>query len=232
MQKTVLITGANRGLGLEFTRQYAESGWRVIAACRQPAHAHELIVLAEMYQDVQIEALDVADFAHIDALSALLAEDTIDVLLNNAGVYGDSAEHGFGSLDYQAWANTLAVNTLAPVKMAEAFLPQLERSQKKLLVAVSSLMGSMADNTSGGSLLYRSSKAGLNAAMKSLALDLRPKSIGVLILHPGWVRTDMGGGKAPLGVEESVSGMVQQIKQFMLEQTGQFIRYDGSVAPW
>ncbi len=232
MQKTVLITGANRGLGLEFSRQYAESGWRVIAACRKPAQAHELIALAELYPDVQIEALEVADFAQIDALSARLAEDTIDVLLNNAGVYGDSAQHGFGNLDYQAWAQTLAVNTLAPVKMAEAFLPQLERSQKKLLVAVSSLMGSMADNTSGGSLLYRSSKAGLNAAMKSLALDLRAKSIGVLILHPGWVRTDMGGVKAPLAVEESISGMLQQIKQFTLEQTGSFIRYDGSIAPW
>lgn len=232
MQKTVLITGANRGLGLEFSRQYAESGWRVIAVCRKPAQAHELIALAEMYPDVQIEVLDVADFTQIDALSALLAEDTIDVLLNNAGVYGDCAQHGFGSLDYQAWAQTLAVNTLAPVKMAEAFLPQLERSQKKLLVAVSSLMGSMADNTSGGSLLYRSSKAGLNAAMKSLALDLRPKAIGVLIFHPGWVRTDMGGENAPLSVEESISGMVQQIKQFTLEQTGCFIRYDGSVAPW
>ena len=232
MQKTVLITGANRGLGLEFSRQYAESGWRVIAACRKPDQAFELISLAEMYPDVQIVVLDVADFAQIDALSALLAEDTIDVLLNNAGVYGDSAQHGFGSLDYEAWADTLAVNTLAPVKMAEAFLPQLERSQKKLLVAVSSLMGRMTDNTSGGSLLYRSSKAGLNAAMKTLALDLGSKSIGVLILHPGWVRTDMGGDIAPLGVEESVSGMVQQIKQFSMEKTGCFIRYDGSIAPW
>ena len=232
MQKTVLITGANRGLGLEFARQYAESGWRVIAACRQPAQAHELISLAEMYPDVQIEVLDVADFAQIDALSALLAEDAIDVLLNNAGVYGDSAQHGFGSLDYQAWAQTLAVNTLAPVKMAEAFLPQLERSQKKLLVAVSSLMGSMADNTSGGSLLYRSSKAGLNAAMKSLALDLRPKAIGVLIFHPGWVRTDMGGKNALMDADESVSGMRQVIADFNLDQSGQFVKYDGSLVPW
>jgi NAD(P)-dependent dehydrogenase (short-subunit alcohol dehydrogenase family) len=232
MQKTVLITGANRGLGLEFCRQYAESGWRVIAACRKPALAHELILLAELIPDVQIEALDVADFAQIDALAALLAEDPIDVLLNNAGVYGDSADHGFGSLDYKAWATTLAINTLAPVKMAEAFLPQLERGQNKLIATVSSLMGSMADNTSGGSLLYRSSKAGLNAAMKTLALDLRPKSIGVMILHPGWVRTDMGGQNAPLAVEESVSGMLKQIKQFTLEQTGSFIRFDGGVAPW
>jgi NAD(P)-dependent dehydrogenase (short-subunit alcohol dehydrogenase family) len=104
--------------------------------------------------------------------------------------------------------------------------------QNKLIVAVSSLMGSLADNTSGGSLLYRSSKAGLNAAMKSLALDLRSRGIGVLILHPGWVKTDMGGKNALLEVEESVTGMVQQIKAFTLDKTGSFVRYDGDIAPW
>jgi NAD(P)-dependent dehydrogenase (short-subunit alcohol dehydrogenase family) len=232
MQKTVLITGANRGLGLEFSRQYAEAGWRVIAACRQPTAALELQKLAKEYSSLQVEALDVSDFAQIDALSERLTEETIDVLLNNAGIYGDNAEHGFGQLDYQAWVHTLAINTLAPIKMAEAFLPQLESSKNKLIANVSSLMGSLTDNTSGGSLLYRSSKAGLNAAMKSLSLDLRPKSIGVLILHPGWVKTDMGGKNALIDVEESVSGMIQQIKAFSLDKTGEFIRYDGSVVPW
>ncbi|WP_347988802.1 SDR family oxidoreductase [Methylomonas sp. AM2-LC] len=232
MQKTVLITGANRGLGLEFSRQYAEAGWRVITACRQPKAAHALQKLADEYSSLQIEVLDVGDFAQIDALSEKLAEETIDVLLNNAGVYGDKAEHSFGQLDYQAWAHTLAINTLAPIKMAEAFLPQLENGKSKLIVNVSSLMGSLTDNTSGGSLLYRSSKAGLNAAMKSLSLDLRPKSIGILILHPGWVKTDMGGENALIEVEESVSGMIEQIKVFSLDKTGMFIRYDGGLVPW
>ncbi|MGD0959290.1 MAG: SDR family oxidoreductase [Methylomonas sp.] len=232
MQKTILITGANRGLGLEFSRQYAEAGWRVIAACRNPSAAHELQVLAEEYAGLQIEALEVTDFAQIDALSQKLAEESIDVLLNNAGVFGDAQGHDFGHLDYQQWTKTLTINTMAPVKMAEAFLPQLESGQNKLIASVSSLMGSIADNTSGGSLLYRSSKAGLNAVMKSLALDLRPRSIGVLILHPGWVKTDMGGQNAPINAEESVAGMCKQIKAFTLEQTGSFIRYDGGIAPW
>ena len=232
MQKTVLITGANRGLGLEFSRQYAEAGWRVIAACRSPVGAKELALLADEYSSVQIEALDVADFAEIDVLAEQLGDEAIDVLINNAGVYGDTAAHGFGQLDYQVWAATLQVNTLAPLKMAEAFLPHLERGDDRLIATVSSLMGSVTDNTSGGSLVYRSSKAGLNAAMKSLSIDLRPRNIGVLILHPGWVRTDMGGENALIDAEESVTGMRQQIKSFNIAQTGQFIKYDGTVMPW
>lgn len=232
--KTILITGANRGLGLEFCRQYAAADWRVIAACRRPDNATDLALLAKQYSHLQMEALDVSDFDQIDALSARLSGENIDVLLNNAGVYGDKPGHGFGHLDYQAWTETLAVNTMAPAKMAEAFLPHLEHGETKLIATVSSLMGSMTDNTSGGSLLYRSSKAGLNAVMKSLSIDLLPRSIGVLILHPGWVRTDMGGSNALIDVEESVLGMRQRIEGFTLEQTGNFVRYDGSgsMVPW
>lgn len=229
---TVLITGANRGLGLEFTRQYAAAGWRVIAGCRKPSAAVELDKLRLQYPQIQIEAVDVADFSRIDTLASRLADETIDVLLNNAGVYGDRAEHGFGQLDYQAWIDTLTVNTLAPTKLAEALIPQLTRGNKKLIASVSSLMGSMTDNTSGGSILYRSSKAALNASMKSLSLDLRPQSIGVLILHPGWVRTDMGGPNGLIDVNESVTGMRRVIDDFTLDQSGSFIRYDGCLAPW
>lgn len=232
MLKTVLVTGANRGLGLEFCRQYALAGWRVIAACRAPAQATELKALSAHYSTVQIETLEVADFAQIDALSAKLAGEAIDVLLNNAGVYGDDAEHGFGRLDYGKWQTVLTINTLAPVKLAEAFLPQVERGAGKLIASVSSLMGSMADNSSGGSYLYRSSKAGLNAAMKSLSIDLRPRGVGVLILHPGWVKTDMGGKQAPLVAEESVAGMRQVMDAFRLEQSGNFVKYNGDIAPW
>lgn len=230
--RTVLITGANRGLGLEFCRQYASAGWRVIAACREPGAAVALNTLSKQFPNIQIQALDVADFSQIDALSGKLAGESLDVLLNNAGVYGDEPGHGFGKLDYHQWATTLAINTMAPVKMAEAFLPHLERGNNKIIASVSSLMGSMTDNSSGGSLLYRSSKAGLNAAMKSLSIDLRPHSIGVMILHPGWVRTDMGGKNALIDVEESVSGMRQQIDKFTLDLSGYFIKYDGSLMPW
>ncbi|MGR9101229.1 MAG: SDR family oxidoreductase [Gammaproteobacteria bacterium] len=230
--QTVLITGANRGLGLEFCRQYVADGWRVLACCRNPAGASELNRLAVQYANIQIETLDVADFAQIDALSAQLADIAVDVLINNAGVYGDASSRGFGRLDYQVWNTSLRVNVQAPVKMAEAFLAQLERSDKKLIVAISSLMGSMTDNSSGGSILYRSSKAALNAAMKSMAIDLNPRSIGVLIFHPGWVRTDMGGPNALIDAQESVSGMRRSIADFKLGQSGSFLKYDGTLLPW
>ncbi|PKM13381.1 MAG: short-chain dehydrogenase [Gammaproteobacteria bacterium HGW-Gammaproteobacteria-3] len=230
--QTVLITGANRGLGLEFVKQYAEADCKVVACCRNPATADALKRLARSFPSIQIETLDVADFAQIDVLSRRLADARIDVLINNAGVYGDSAEHGFGALDFQTWTATLRVNALAPVKMAEALLPQLERGDKKLIVAISSLMGSITDNTGGGSIVYRSSKAALNAAMKSLAIDLSPRALGVLIFHPGWVKTDMGGKNALIDADESVTGMRRVIAAFTSAQSGAFVKYDGSLLPW
>ena len=229
---TILITGANRGLGLEFCRQYAQAGWQVIACCRHPEQATELNNLAEQYQTIKLECLDVADFEQIDKLAQKLTDQAIDVLLNNAGLYGDTSQSGFGQLNYQVWSDTLRVNTLAPIKMAEAFLPHLQASQQKLLVTVSSLMGSIADNTSGGSIVYRSSKAAVNAAMKSLAIDLRQQEIGVLILHPGWVKTDMGGPNAMIEAQESISGMRAVIADFSLEQSGCFLKYNGQAMAW
>ncbi len=228
---TVLITGANRGLGLEFCRQYAVDDWTVIACCRHPDRALELNKLAQRFP-VQVEALDVADFGQIDALSKKLVDSTVDVLINNAGIYGDSPELGLGQLDYQAWTQTLLVNAQAPVKMAEAFLSHIKRGDKKLIINISSLMGSIADNVSGGSIFYRSSKAALNAAMKSLSIDLRDQLIGVLTLHPGWVKTDMGGSNALISASESVTGMRSLIENFSSHQSGCFVRYDGTPMPW
>lgn len=228
---TVLITGANRGLGLEFCRQYADKDWNVIACCRNPEQASELKKLGQRFSSIQIETLDVADFNQIDSLSKKLSDTSIDVLINNAGVYGDHS-NGFGKLDYQAWLNTLIINTQAPVKMAEAFLPQIQRGNNKLIVNISSLMGSVSDNDSGGSILYRSSKAALNAAMKSLSIDLKNKDIGVLIFHPGWVKTDMGGANALIDATTSVGGMSALIANFTLSQSGAFIKYDGKPMPW
>ncbi|MDD2723407.1 MAG: SDR family oxidoreductase [Methylovulum sp.] len=228
----VLITGANRGLGLEFCRQYAADGWQVIACCRHPAQAEALQTLAGQYGNIQLETLDVMDFGSIEYLSAKLADSRIDVLLNNAGVYHDNKTNGFGQLDYPLWLQSFVINTQAPVKMAEAFLPQLQRGGQKLIANVSSLMGSMTDNTSGGSLFYRSSKAALNAAMKSLAIELKPQAIGVLTLHPGWVKTDMGGPNALIEAEESISGMRKVMAGFTLQQSGDFLKYDGTLMPW
>ncbi|MDO8940543.1 MAG: SDR family oxidoreductase [Methylicorpusculum sp.] len=229
---TVLITGANRGLGIEFAAQFAAEGWDTIACCRNPETAAELNQLDKKFPNLSIEALDVMSFDQIDALSARLQHRPIDVLINNAGVYGDKSGHGFGDLDYQMWQQTLLINTLAPVKMAEAFVSQLELGDKKLLVSITSQMGSIADNTSGGSILYRSSKAALNAAMKSVSLDLKARGFGVLVLHPGWVRTDMGGPQGLIDAKQSVTGMRNIIENFSADQSGQFIKYDGSLLPW
>ncbi|MDP3590095.1 MAG: SDR family oxidoreductase [Methylobacter sp.] len=229
---TVLITGANRGLGLEFCRQYAEQDWHVIACARNPDDAFDLNKLAGRHSNIQLETLDVSEFEQIDALSEKLAAQPIDVLINNAGIYADNKNNGFGQLDYQAWIQSLVVNTEAPVKMAEAFLPQIKKSDKKLIVNISSLMGSMADNDSGGSIFYRSSKAALNAAMKSLAIEFKDQSVGVLIFHPGWVKTDMGGPNGLINADQSITGMRALIENFSLDQSGSFVKYDGTAMPW
>ena len=228
----ILITGASRGLGLEFTRRFADSGWHVLATCRAPERADALQALASRHARLGIHKLDVADFRRMDALAGELAGTPIDVLLNNAGVCLDRDDQPFGALDYRAWEQTLRVNTLAPVRMAECFLPNLLLGERRLIVSLSSLMGSIADNRSGSYVFYRSSKAALNAAMKSLSLDLRFKRVGVLILHPGWVRTDMGGDEATLSPEESVTGMQRVIEGFRAEQSGTFLDYTGKSLPW
>jgi NAD(P)-dependent dehydrogenase (short-subunit alcohol dehydrogenase family) len=229
---TVLITGANRGLGLEFSRQYAQAGWKVIACCRNPQQADELLKLAELHPNLSILPLDLADFAQIDELARTLADESIDVLLCNAGLYGDRSGSGFGELDYRLWTESFLVNAQAPVRLAESLLPQIRRSQRRLIVAMTSLMGSMGDNSSGGSILYRSSKAALNSAMKSLSLDLKAQGIGVLILHPGWVRTDMGGSSAPTSPEDSIRGMRKLIESFTPADSGNFVNFRGQILPW
>jgi NAD(P)-dependent dehydrogenase (short-subunit alcohol dehydrogenase family) len=229
---TVLVTGANRGLGLEFCRQYAQSGWTVLACCRDPLTAGALNKLAGEFPSVSIHALEATDFACVDALARELSGQAIDVLLANAAIYGDESGKGFGSIDYDRWTETFRINTQAPVKLVEVFLPHLLRSQRKLVVAITSLMGSMADNRGGGSVFYRSTKAALNAAMKSLSIDLKPQGIGVIILHPGWVKTDMGGGNAPTEPTESIAGMIRVIESFKPTDSGRFVNFRGEELPW
>jgi len=230
--KTVLVTGANRGLGLEFCTQYAKAGWQVIAGCRKPNDANDLNQLAQQHANIQVLALDVSDHQQIDDLAHSLKGVSLDLLISNAGVYGDSAGQGFGAINYQNWQNTLNINVLAGVKLAEAFTGVLAKSEQGVFVAISSLMGSIADNDSGGSILYRSSKAALNAAMTSVAIDIKQSGVGVLIFHPGWVRTDMGGPNGLCDAPESIAGMRAQIEQFDMSNTGQFIKYDGTKMPW
>ncbi|MEK8090646.1 SDR family oxidoreductase [Thermithiobacillus plumbiphilus] len=228
----ILITGSDKGLGLEFTRQYLDAGWRVHASCRRPDQAELLQSLDQTNDRLQLHKLDVTDPASIKDLANALRDETLDVLLNNAGTYGDQEFRGFGALDYERWEHAFRVNTMGPIRVSEALLPQVSRSKKRLIVMISTKMASLSENTSGGAYLYRSSKAGLNAAAKSLALDLHDQGIGVLLLHPGWVQTDMGGESAPLPPQASIRGMREIIDRFTLAQTGHFFAYDGQEIPW
>jgi NAD(P)-dependent dehydrogenase (short-subunit alcohol dehydrogenase family) len=237
---TLLLTGASRGIGLEFVKQYQADGWRVHACARNPDGAAELRTLAERAAgNVVVHTLDVTDFAAIDALARRLEGTPIDVLINCAGWMGSrSAERGgvslnqFGNSDYVEWRTMFDLNSFAPMKMAEAFVRHVAASEQRRMVSLTSRMGSIADNTSGGYYAYRASKAALNAVVRSHAIDLAPHGIVATVIHPGWVRTDMGGPKAPLEVDASVRGMRKVIAQLKPEQAGRFWNYDGKEIPW
>ncbi len=224
---TVMITGANRGLGLEFARQYAEDGWNVIATCRTPELASDLNQL----ESVTEYKLDVGNFDAVSQLAKQLSGVAIDVLINNAGVYGPKA-YNLEELDYEAWQEVMHTNMFAPLHVTRCFAPHVAASHYKRIATLSSKMGSMADNTSGGSYIYRSSKAGLNAVMKSIAVDFADRDITTIILHPGWVRTDMGGPNGLIDAPESVRGMRQVIASATAEHNGRFFNYDGAEIPW
>ncbi len=231
--RTVLITGANRGIGLEFVRQYALDGWRVLACTRDPLTSNELNQLASQFSDeIQICALDVDKHEQIEQLSKELSAEKIDLLINNAGTYPVARNTSFHQVDYNAWADAFRVNTMAPFKMVDAFYSQIASSQLKKIVTITSKMGSVADNRSGGSYVYRSSKSAVNIVMKSLAIDLESKGIIVALLHPGWVRTDMGGPNALISTEKSVSGMRHVIDALIHTDTGKFFAFDGQIIPW
>ncbi|HEX8873312.1 MAG TPA: SDR family oxidoreductase [Nitrosospira sp.] len=231
--KTILITGSNRGIGLEFARQYAEDGWRVLACARSPEKADALTTLATKYPDrIGVHALDVADHDRIDELARLLAGEPIDLLINNAGVYTDDHASTLDDMNYEAWVHAFLVNTMAPLKMAQAFASHITRGKQKTIVTISSKMGSIADNTGGGSYMYRSSKAAVNMVMKTLAIDLKPSGIITVIFHPGWVKTDMGGPDALISTTQSVSGMRRVIGGLIMADSGKFFAYDGQPVPW
>jgi len=223
---TVFITGANRGIGLEFARQYAAEGWRVIGTARQPDQAKEL---EELDGDVTVRALDLdADFFEINWNGAV-GNEPIDVFIANAGTWGPRE---IATVDHGAeWVNTFAVNTVAPLVLAKAALPLVAATRGKL-IAITSKMGSIADNGSGGYIAYRSSKAALNAAWRSLAIDVAPQGVKAAVIHPGWVQTRMGGANAPLTPERSVSGMRRVIDGLAPEGSGGFYNFDGATIPW
>lgn len=223
---TVVITSSNRGIGLELARQYADAGWTVLAGCRNPGAADALAALAG---DVRPFAIDVTSDRSV--AEAARGDGPVDLLINSAGVIGDTKD-GPGRMDYARWAQTLDVNTFGPVRVLDAFADRIAASERKLAVAITSGMGSLADAGSGSAMTYRTSKAALNMAMRARAFDLAPRGITVAVVNPGWVRTDMGGPNATITVETSVSAMRALFDGLSIEKTGRFFDHTGDEYPW
>lgn len=221
---TVLITGAARGLGLEFVKQYAAKGWKVHACARSPES------LKQVAGDIHLHKLEVTDYAAVKALAAELKGEAIDVLICNAGVSGTEATV-LGTLDPAVWRQTFEVNALAPLMMAEAFADHVAASKDRKLIAISSRLGSITF-ANNGRYSYRASKAALNMEWKGLSVDLAPKGLICVVLHPGWVQTDMGGQAATLTIAQSVPSMVTVIDALKPADNGRFLNYDGAELPW
>ena len=224
--KTVLITGANRGLGLEFARQYADAGWRVIGTARKPEKAKELDDLG-----VRLMQLDVADAASVAKLAADLDDQPIDLLINNAGMANRDGM-SFETLSFEGIERVLQVNTIGPMRVTRALLPHLRIGKGKQIVHITSGLGSIEENTEGGFYGYRESKAALNMLNRSLAVNLKEEGFTCVVMSPGWVRTDMGGPQAKLSPEESITGMKKVIDGLSAEDTGTFQSWDGTIRAW
>nr|VFK25996.1 MAG: Short-chain dehydrogenase [Candidatus Kentron sp. MB]VFK33259.1 MAG: Short-chain dehydrogenase [Candidatus Kentron sp. MB]VFK76118.1 MAG: Short-chain dehydrogenase [Candidatus Kentron sp. MB] len=232
--QTILITGANRGIGLELTRQYAEDGWVVFACCRSPGNAHELDALATRSDgQIRVYALDVTDDAGRAALSADLRGQSVDILLNNAGVFGDWESQEFGRCRADRWLNILHTNAVAPLLLIQDLVENVAASGRKIIANMSSEVGSISEADAAKSrYIYRSSKAALNMTSKICASDLAARGITVVALHPGWVRTDMGGPDATLSVWESATALRKILTEITFADSGRFINIDGRTIPW
>ncbi len=231
MTKHVLITGANRGIGLALVKEYLALDWHVVACCRSPESAHELTELLNVHEGLDLFELDVTDYDAVAELALSLEGLPLDLLINNAGYYGPKG-YGFGHTDVDEWRKVLEINTIAPLKLTEAFYPHLSAATAPVIACMSSKVGSMTDNTSGGGYIYRSSKAGLNSVVKSLSNDLSPQGMISVALHPGWVLTEMGGPNALIDTQMSARGLIEVIANLRPEHSGDFYDYRGKVIPW
>ena len=228
---TALITGCNRGIGLEFVKQMLARGDRVLGACRNPQAALELNALSNSSDELKLFELDVSSQQSMEELPGALQEQPIDIFINNAGVYGPR-DSVFGNVGTGDWIDVLQINSMAPVILTQLLIDNLRQGDGKKLVYITSKMGSIDDNKGGGSYVYRSSKAALNAVVKSIAVDLGNVGFSAAVLHPGWVLTDMGGPNALIDTSTSVSGMLKVIDNMDAENNGSFFNYDGSIIPW
>ena len=223
--QTVLVTGANRGLGLEFARQYSKAGWHVIGTARRPESATELKGLGS-----RVLQLDVTDAASVARLAATLEGVPIDLLINNAGIFPMATT--VPEIDFEDITRTLAVNTIGPMRVIQALLPNLRLGAGKTIVNITSNLGSIENNTSGRFYGYRESKAALNMFTRSLAAELRDEGFICIVMNPGWVQTDMGGPQAPLKAPESIKGIRSVISNLTPEDSGTYWGYDGKQLPW
>ena len=237
---TTLITGANRGIGFEFAKQYLAKGWRVIATCRKPEAADDLITLQAQYPELLIiDKLDVRDHTQIDLLAERYNNTRIDVLLNNAGISGGQIDQMFGRFNYETYSAVLETNTIGPLKMAEAFYPHVRDSRHKKIITVSSSEGSISNVFKRGGRLffYRSSKSALNMVMVNLAYMLKDRGIVVAMVNPGATNTDFMASLAAMGfplrkTEVAVSDMMRNIDALSIENTGAYLNYNGKTVPW
>jgi NAD(P)-dependent dehydrogenase (short-subunit alcohol dehydrogenase family) len=218
---SVLVTGASRGIGREFCRQYLAAGWRVLAAVRDPKAALEGTVAHK---------LDVDDPASVVALGDAI-DEPLDLVISNAGISGPR-DDGPGNFPVEPWLQVMRTNVIGPALVADAFAPHLKRGKGRVLATISSRMGSIGALETGGRYVYRSSKAAVNMVNRLLSFDLKPQGITCIVLHPGWVRTDMGGASAPVSPEDSVRGMRQVLDRVGPKDTGAFFNYDGTPLPW
>lgn len=233
---TVLVTGANRGIGLEFVRHYADAGYAVIATARNPASADDLRALADDNPKITVEELDVNDFTEIDALALKYEGSAIDVLINNAGITGRPDRQRFGNIDYATFAAVMATNVQGPLKITESFTSHVAASDEKKVAIITSSEGSIGSVRSNRQPFYRASKAAVNMVMKNIAYTLQEQGIAVVLVNPGPVDTDMmaaARGRMPLRTTTlAVDEMAAVIDGATLADTATFYNFDGTVLPW
>ena len=228
---TILVTGANRGIGLEFLKHYLDRGEQVIGTYRDIVSSDKLIQMGEVYDSLKTLTLDVSSDESLKYFSDQLGDIPIDIFINNAGVYGPR-NSTFNNVDEKNWILVLQINAIAPLLLTQLIIDNLRKSSVKKLIYITSKMGSIDDNKSGGSYVYRSSKTALNAIVKNISIDLAREGMLVALLHPGWVRTDMGGPNGLIDTNTSVSGMIKVIDGLEQSLSGSFFNYDGTEIPW
>ena len=228
---TIIVTGANRGIGLELVKQYCNRNYQVIGTYRDEAISGELISMSRNLDNLKVHSLDVSSDQSLKDFSSKLGETPVDIFINNAGVYGPR-DSSFNNVDEKNWIPVFQTNAIAPLLLTQLIIDNLRNGSQKKLIYITSKMGSIDDNKSGGAYIYRSSKTALNSVVKSISVDLAKDDMKVALLHPGWVRTDMGGPNGLIDTSASVSGMTKVIDSLSQSDSGCFFNYDGSKIPW